>query len=269
MLLVSVILVFFAPAAVAALLPIIFAIVTSIWTLGKDAWNAKFTDTAWAAVLCHIVSNIGTNGDFDQAGWQGCLDGISADESLDQDVRNFVATTLRARGVGGINALCRIPSGVTPDCADCEWCYEWDFSAVSGSPDWSSFVTGEVADSHWVSGAGWIGGLNSSNPCENGIKITIPEGTVVSEVTLTVSPIQTGTNPMYWLFGDDYSNWNAPAGLNHYTWTPNGDIHNIVNIITTSNFGGCSPSDPTNTTGIVRVKIKGTGANPYWSGDVC
>jgi len=108
----------FAPESIPLLLPLLIAAVAAAFDLGQVAWDAYFTSDVHDDILCALACNIGDDGQFTPAQFEGFLADLNS--WLPEGVAKGVFIShVRAIGVIGVNNLCSYGSSAEADCSSC------------------------------------------------------------------------------------------------------------------------------------------------------
>lgn len=140
--------------AIGIILAAIGAGIEVLFGIGTTLISVDMTDAVYEQIKCIIYCHLSTDGQMSQ----DQLDAINADISTNVGgVPNDVWTVYQnALGFVGLSnsGVKGIETGDCTDC-DCGWCFEWDFSAVSGIAD--GWFVADGTSGVWTPGTGWVG----------------------------------------------------------------------------------------------------------------
>ena len=121
------------------------SLATAIWgaahgafELGIEAFDAYWTSDERDKILCCLYCNIGEDGSFDQAGYDGFMADWLA-QATPSLAYNFVRNALKVVGLTGLNNFCSYGESADGDCSDCECACDTDLWNI-----WSGCGTGLV-----------------------------------------------------------------------------------------------------------------------------
>ena len=118
---------FFGPEVIPGFYAVITAVAAAAFGVGKDAFDAAFTNTVWDAMTCILYCNIEDNGQFTQSGFDTVLAQIP--EKITDSIASFqLHDIIRGLGLLGLNNICSYGNAADSDCASCgcESCfYGW------------------------------------------------------------------------------------------------------------------------------------------------
>lgn len=117
-------------AAATALAAAIWGAAHAAFELGKTAFDANWTTDERDKILCALFCNIGEDGSFTLAGYNGFLAKWQAD-ATPGPAFNFVFSTVKAVGLKGLNNMCAYGEAADADCSSCDCGCDvtlWDLS---------------------------------------------------------------------------------------------------------------------------------------------
>jgi len=237
-------------------LALITLFVETLLFLGLDTVLDAFTPEVYDALLCIFDCAIESDGSVTAE------DLAVINTKIGAEIGGTVATVLSAMFfIMGEVGLSNVGSTGTEtgDCSgcDCEWCYEFDFTASDGG--WTEFTDG-TPGATYVPGTGWIskdGGGNRGtyiqSPSFALTHVTKIEFTYIAagNVTSTVSYLQaSGGFPMVDV---------CPGALGEFTVTWDGDIEGDRTGLQVGNSTGFLAGSSV----IINARYHGTGDNPF------
>lgn len=134
--------VIFAPTAVPIVVGAIIALLSGVWSAGKEAYTSAFDDEIYGKLLCIIYCHCEPDGTFTDADFSAILSDISSQFTTEIDgffiARDAFLALLNGVTTAGLNNLAKIPTGSSASCDSCDCgdgCFpSWEyFDETSGT----------------------------------------------------------------------------------------------------------------------------------------
>lgn len=124
----------------------------TLFGIGGTALTVAFSGSEWDDLLCILNCNLEADGTITPDDFTEIESEIS--DQLNTTAALVLNAILDAQGYVGLQNAGTLYEVASPDCSgcDCEWCYEWDFTASDGG--WTA-RTGFGTVGHYTPGVGW------------------------------------------------------------------------------------------------------------------
>jgi hypothetical protein len=248
---VSLLLTGFTDAAVAA------ALVLAVLQITSTDWNAAFTSTVWADLLCILYCNSASDGSYSQGEFDTIRGQVEAKTGTAWDIIGLILDII---GKDGLTWAAGIRTTESADCSscDCVFCFKWDFTESDGG-----FVKSSSYGVYTPS-TGWQTTLREDNAAMLGtFERSIPS-TYVNELEIQV--LTTATDPYPNQFLQALAGATVVTQLNIDVPNNTGVITKVLTVnavIDKIRFNLDVSATPVQTG--LYVIIRGTGSNPFGS----
>lgn len=137
---------------IGTLVALVLEAVTGMLALGQEALNLAFTSDVYDQIECLAFYQLGADGHFDEAGWEGFQSDVLA--AFGGTVNLAMALIFQLEGINGFNNAASVGTE-TGDCGMCAaHCFTIDLTVIDGS---AFGVIPLFLTDTWVSGQGWQG----------------------------------------------------------------------------------------------------------------
>lgn len=257
---------FFALGPFGIIVTLFFALSAYLAELGSVAIQTAFINGEWDIVKCNIYCHVPAEGKFTQ----DSLDLIQTKmtETLNPTAAGIVIAFMELMGPVGMTNAAHTGAGGS-DCGDCAcdnaWCYEFDFTSWDGG---FTRLTAPNVNGIYTVGEGWKAQYNSTGSITQ-LAITKAFNAQVTKLELTYNVTRgqaTETTPVALR---TYSGativqkqpvTNGDGQL--LTYTGNISLTGIQILLVPGNLSG-NGSNPGGTGIAVKLRIEGTGDNPF------
>jgi hypothetical protein len=171
-------------AALPAIVPVLVGVLSTIFALGKVAFDSYWTSDVYDKILCALYCNIDDSGQFSDAQAAAAINKINSDLPA-SPAKDWLIQILHVMGTRGLNNICAYGSSSDADCSgcDCSTCvddWSWPVDAFGAAP--GDFVKDSDAGTITVSAKNLAGhyywGLSSETCCTCTVEILEGTGSI-------------------------------------------------------------------------------------------